>query len=139
MYPLNVTPGEIAVRARGVFAKWPQVRVAILFGSLARGAGRPDSDVDIAIDAPEIDFLALGAELGSVLDRLVDVVPLAQASIPLYEHLVRDGVVIHEGAPGAGALWRSRTLAMLETDRPWFDRMSKAWLARVASKGLTRG
>ena len=65
--------------------------------------------------------------------------PLEDATIPLVERLVRDGIVVHEGYPGAGALWRSRTLATLETDRPWLARMSDAWLARVKDHGFSRG
>ena len=115
------------------------VRVAILFGSAARGTSRPDSDVDLALDAPLVDLLALRAERAHALVREVDLVALEDATIPLLEHLVRDGVVVHEGHAGAGALWRSQTLATLETDRPWFARMSGAWLARVAERGFSRG
>jgi predicted nucleotidyltransferase len=77
------------------------VRVAILFGSQARGTARPDSDADIAVDAPGVDMLSLGAALAQALEREVDVVPLEDASIPLLEHLVRDGIVVHEGWPSA--------------------------------------
>lgn len=115
------------------------VRVAVLFGSVARGGSRLDSDLDLAVDAPAVDLLALRATLTAALGREVDLVSLEDATIPLLEHLVRDGIVLHEGYPGAGALWRSRTLATLETDRPWFERMSDAWLARVAERGLSGG
>jgi hypothetical protein len=47
-----------------------------------------------------------------------------------------DGVVVYERTPGAGALFRSRTLAMLETDGPWYRRMRDAFLKRVANKGI---
>jgi hypothetical protein len=93
--------------------------------------------VDLAVVvADHVDLLTLGAELGEVLHRQVDVVDLAEASIPLLEHLMRDGIVVHEGFRGAGGLWRSQTLTTLETDRPWYERMSEAWLARVAREGL---
>jgi hypothetical protein len=84
-------------------------------------------------------LLVLKAALAAALGREADLVSLEDATIPLLEHLVRDGIVVHEGYPGAGALWRSRILATLETDRPWFERMSGAWLARVAERGVSRG
>jgi predicted nucleotidyltransferase len=115
------------------------VRVAVLFGSQARGSARLDSDVDVAVDAPGVDTLALGAMLAAALGREVDVVLLEDAPISLLEHLVRDGIVVHQGYPGAGARWRSHTLATLETDRPWLSRMCDAWLARVKDHGLSRG
>ena len=127
---------ELQARIREHLAGRTDVRVALLFGSRARDTARPDSDVDLAVEAPDVDLLSLGAELGAVLDLEVDVVDLADASIPLLEHVVRDGIVVHEDRRGAGALWRSRTLATLETDRPWYQRMCDAWIARVAREGL---
>jgi predicted nucleotidyltransferase len=112
------------------------VIVALLFGSLARGAGRPNSDIDIAIVAPGVDWLTLRAELTSKLGREIDIAPLETAGIPLLEEILRDGIVVHEGYPGAAAIFRSRTLATLETDRAWFARMRDAWLQRVAEKGI---
>jgi hypothetical protein len=66
-------------------------------------------------------------------------VRLEDAGIPLLQRLLRDGIVVHEGTRGAGATWRSRTLTLLETDRPWYARMRDAWLARVREKGLGHG
>lgn len=126
----------LLARIREHLAGRTDVRVAVLFGSRARDTARSDSDVDLAVEAPGEDLLTLGAELGSALDLEVDVVELGEASIPLLEHVVRDGIVVHEGRRGAGAMWRSRTLTTLETDRPWYHRMRDAWLARVAREGL---
>ena len=132
-------PPEIAGRIRHALAGRADVRLAILFGSQARGTAGDDSDIDIAVDAPGVDLLDLGAMLMQAFDREVDVVPLDDPSIPLLEQLIRDGIVVHEAKPGAGALWRSRTLATLETDRPWFARLRDAWLKRVAERGFSRG
>jgi predicted nucleotidyltransferase len=130
---------ELQARIRDHLAGRADVRVAVLFGSWARGTAGVESDVDIAVEAPGVDLLTLAADLGAALDREIDVVELVDASIPLLEHVVRDGIVVHEGRRGAGALWRSQTLATLETDRPWYDRMCEAWLARVARQGLSGG
>jgi predicted nucleotidyltransferase len=134
-----MTLQELQARIREHLAGRNDVRVAVLFGSQARGTARPESDVDLAVVAEGVDLLTLGAELGGALELEVDVVDLADASIPLLEHLMRDGIVVHESHRGAGALWRSQTLTTLETDRPWYERMSEAWLARVAREGLQGG
>jgi uncharacterized protein len=134
-----MSTSDLASRIRRALAGRADVRVAVLFGSEARGTAGPGSDVDVAVDAPGVDLLDLGAMLAIELDREVDVVALEEATIPLLEQLVREGLVVHEGFRGAGALWRSRTLAMLETDRPWYGRMRDAWLARVREKGFARG
>jgi predicted nucleotidyltransferase len=130
---------ELQTRIREHLAGRTDVRVAMLFGSRARGTARVDSDVDLAVEAPGVDLLTLGAELGGALDLEVDVVDLdyVNAPIPLLEHVLRDGIIVHEGRRGEGGLWRSQTLATLETDRPWYQRMRDAWLARVAREGLS--
>jgi predicted nucleotidyltransferase len=130
---------DLTDRIRRVLAGRADVRVAVLFGSEARGTAHPGSDVDVAVDAPGVDILDLGAALAVALDREVDVVALEDATIPLLERLVHEGIVVHEGTRGAGASWRSRTLTMLETDRPWYARMRDAWLTRVRQKGFADG
>jgi predicted nucleotidyltransferase len=130
---------DMANQLRRALAGRSDVRVAVLFGSEARCTAGPGSDVDIAVDAPGVDLLDLMAELSVTLEREVDVVALDDATVPLLERIVREGIVVHEGFRGAGALWRSRTLAMLETDRPWYARMRDAWLSRVSEKGFASG
>ncbi len=115
------------------------VRLAILFGSRATGKATPTSDVDLALDADAPQFALIAGELSSELGLEVDVVSLKDVTIPLLEALIRDGIVVHEGRRGAGAAWRSKALAELETDRPWYARMRDAWIARVAERGLGRG
>lgn len=115
------------------------LRIAVLFGSEARGTSSVDSDIDLAVDAIDVDLLELSANLVSSLDREVDVLDLRDATIPMLERIVREGVVVHESFRGAGALWRSQALAMLETDRPWFARMRDAWIVHVRDHGVSRG
>jgi predicted nucleotidyltransferase len=117
------------------------VRVAMVFGSRARGTAHTDSDLDLAVEMQGGDLLALGGELSLALGVPVDVVSVlpAEASIPLLEVVLRDGLLVHEAFPGAGASWRTRTLASLETDRPWFATMRDAWLRRVRDMGLSDG
>jgi predicted nucleotidyltransferase len=115
------------------------VRLALLFGSHARGDAREGSDVDIAVDAPCLDLIELAARLSQAIRRDVDVVPVQDAGVPLLEEIVRDAIVIYEAREGAGALWHARALATLETDRPWFDRMRAAWMGRLSERGVLRG
>ena len=134
-------PGEVAESLRRALAGRDDVHVALLFGSRARGRARPGSDVDLAVLAPGVDLLDLAANLTLGLDLEVHVVDLDldDASIPLLQAIVRDGIFVHEGRRGAAARWRSHTLAMLETDGPWYARMSEAWLRRVAERGVGDG
>jgi len=121
---------------RRALAGRADVRLALVFGSIARGTARDDSDVDLAIDAPGVDRLALARDLSLAVGREVDVVDLASAGYPLLAAIVRDGVVVAAHAAGAEARWRTRALLALETDRPWFERMRDAYLARLATGRL---
>lgn len=111
------------------------LEVALLFGSMARGRARPDSDIDLAVFG-EVDPLALSGALSTIMCREVDVVRIEGAPIPLLDSILRDGQVVFECKPGAAATLRSRLLASLEVDRAWYARMQRAFLARVAERGI---
>jgi len=121
---------------REALASFPHVRLGVLFGSQARGTAHAESDVDVDVQAPALEGPAIAAALSAACGREVDVVTLDDPPIPLLEALIHDGIVIFEAVPGTGASWRAATLSMLELDRPWYERMSKAWLAQVAREGL---
>jgi predicted nucleotidyltransferase len=120
---------------RGALAGRKEITLALLFGSFARDRARPDSDVDVAVLGRDLDLLALAADLSDAVKRQVDLVDLAQVGYPLTQALLRDGIVLHQGAPGAGAEWRTRAILDIETDRPWFERMRDAYLKHLAARG----
>lgn len=120
---------------RAAAAATPGLELALVFGSVARGRAGLASDVDVAI-VGDVDAFELSARLSLALGREVDVVDVARASVPLLDAIVRDGVAVFERTPGGEARFRSRALLLLETDRPWYERMQKAWLKRVAERGI---
>ena len=97
---MDATP--IEARLRDFFAGDPRGAVAVyLFGSVARGEARPDSDIDVGIlfaaeppatlDAPQF---AVEAELERFLGRQVQVVALNRASADLVHRVLRDGRLV---------------------------------------------
>jgi len=66
-------------RLRGALRTEPNVRLAVLYGSLARGDGSPDSDLDLLVslgeDRPDA-AVALAVRLERVVGREVDVARL---------------------------------------------------------------
>lgn len=71
------------------------------FGSLARGQGRPDSDVDLAFLGPApLDpyrvFMA-AQDLAILLDRDVDLCDLRAASTVLRVEVIGNGIRIYTG------------------------------------------
>jgi predicted nucleotidyltransferase len=111
------------------------IRLALLFGSRARGRDRahPESDADVAVLGEDLDLLELAADLSDAAKVEVDVVSLEDPGYPLLNALLRDSVVLHEGERGAAAAWRSRALLQAETDGPGYERMRDAYLRRLAA------
>lgn len=78
---------------------------AYLFGSVARDRAGKHSDVDVGLilgsRAPRqlADLLPLQTtqdDLGALLHRAVDVVPMNGASPDLLHRILRDGILVHE-------------------------------------------
>jgi predicted nucleotidyltransferase len=94
-----VRAADVEARLRSFFeADSRGVRAVYLFGSVARGDSRADSDVDIGIlfaaDPPATlaaPQFALEAELERVLKMPVQVVALNRASSDLVHRVLRDG------------------------------------------------
>jgi predicted nucleotidyltransferase len=125
-------------RLRQTTASLPEVRLAVLFGSTARGKAGPRSDVDVGVllepDTPDAR-LRVEAELGrAVGDRAVDVIFLKEAPPLLRFEIAKEGVVLHQVQDD---LWTDfKTRAMLD----WYDwepiarRMEEAVIERLRRK-----
>jgi predicted nucleotidyltransferase len=109
-----------------------EIRLALLFGSRARGQARPDSDADVAVLGENLDLLDLAADLSDAAKVEVDVVDIRDPGYPLLNALLRDGIVLREGERGAAATWWTRALLQAETDRPGYERMRDSYLKRLA-------
>jgi predicted nucleotidyltransferase len=89
----------IVATIRRVLAGGPPVRLAVLFGSAARGTLRPDSDLDVGIvpTAAELSLAAeldLQARLERACARPVDLVRLDRASTLLRWEAARGAVLV---------------------------------------------
>ncbi|HKI01872.1 MAG TPA: nucleotidyltransferase domain-containing protein [Thermoanaerobaculia bacterium] len=125
-------------RLRQTTASLPEVRLAVLFGSTARGKAGPRSDVDLGVllepDTPDVR-LRVEAELGrAVGDRAVDVIFLKEAPPLLRFEIAKEGVVLHQNQDD---LWTDfKTRAMLD----WYDwepiarRIEEALIERLRRK-----
>lgn len=83
---------------RTVLDRYPDIRLALLFGSLAKGRARPESDLDLAVGYGRamraVDKLALIADLAEALGRPVDLVDLATVGEPLLGEVLAHGMRI---------------------------------------------
>ena len=85
----------IDVQLKEVFSHFPQVALAVLFGSVALGQQRVDSDLDIAVAAGRPltvdEKLAMISALAERTGRPVDLIDLSAVSEPLLGQIVRHG------------------------------------------------
>ena len=98
------TTGErFAERLEDLRAVAPSVELVVLFGLVARGRSRPDSDLDVAVrcDGPaDLDalYLLLAPRFTT---SLLDLVDLRRTGSLLALHVARHGQVLYERDPGA--------------------------------------
>lgn len=88
-------PQTMDAQLREVFADFPQIALVVLFGSVALGRQRADSDLDIAVVA---DHSLTGEEKTAIINALadsigrpVDLVDLGAAPEPLLGQVLRHG------------------------------------------------
>lgn len=89
---------------------------AYLFGSHARGAARPDSDVDVAVlfetQAPRGlvgPLSTLRGELERSVEREVDLIDLRFAPVDLAHRVLRDGLLLVDRNPVERIRFEERT------------------------------
>ncbi|MHB8570886.1 MAG: type VII toxin-antitoxin system MntA family adenylyltransferase antitoxin [Metallibacterium sp.] len=108
MKPHSVALPEFIDPLRAVLARHPQVNFAMLFGSLARGTARPDSDLDLAVGADRPlrsdEIIALIGDLATASGRPVDLIDLADAGEPLLGQILAHGVRVLGDSTRHGAL-----------------------------------
>lgn len=85
-------------KLRELVARFPHIRVAALFGSMARGTARPDSDIDVAVQADKElsadEHIAITEAIALAFNRSVDLVDLRTAGQPLLDQIVRTGIQV---------------------------------------------
>ncbi|MCP4450951.1 MAG: nucleotidyltransferase domain-containing protein [Planctomycetes bacterium] len=87
-------------KIQGVFAQYPQVTEAILYGSRAKGTHRNGSDIDLTLKGEGLD-LTLINRISNAMDDLLlpytlDLSIFSQIANPdLIEHIHRVGVVFY--------------------------------------------
>lgn len=93
-----------------ILQRFPQVRLAILFGSYARGTASADSDLDLAVQAAEpLDTatrLQLIGDLAERLGRPVDLVDLQRAGEPLLGEILKGRRILGDDTAHAQLITR---------------------------------
>jgi len=95
-----MTVEEVKLRTAPVFREFG-VCYAAVFGSVARGEDRPESDVDLLVRLGRptgmVGYMRLIESLESCLNRKVDILTEQSLNQHLQPHIVRDLAKIYEG------------------------------------------
>ncbi len=133
---LTVVESTLRLAAE-TLAKLPWVRLAVAFGSMARGTPRHDSDTDVGVllsaGAPADGLTVVELALGRALRCPIDVVDLATAPPLLRFEIAGDGRPLVERDTRAWPAFRAH--AMID----WFDWAPTARaMARIGTERLRR-
>lgn len=132
--PRLESPSDAALRR--VLARFPQLTLALVYGSVARGTPRPDSDLDIAVASErgaltEDERMDIICALAQETGRPVDLIDLQAVSPPLLSEILRHGHRIRGDDTAYGRLI-SRHLFDQADFAPYRNRLLKerraAWM-----------
>lgn len=89
---------SIDKQIRQVLERHSAIRLALLFGSLAKGTARFDSDLDLAVGADRPlgvdETIELISDLATVIGRPVDLIDLSTVGEPLLGQIIAGGTRI---------------------------------------------
>lgn len=93
--PHPTPPAALETALCEVLARFPGITLAVLFGSVAAGRARADSDLDIAVAAQRpltvAEKIALTQALAEKTGRPIDLIDLATVAEPLLGQIVQHG------------------------------------------------
>lgn len=93
-----VATSSVQERIQEILAAFPAIRLAVLFGSVARGTERPDSDLDLAVQADHRltseQRMAITEALALAFNRPIDLIDLRSAGQPLLNEIVSGGIQV---------------------------------------------
>ena len=123
------------LRARA--ASLPQVQLAVLFGSTARGEAGARSDVDLGLllDPDSLESrIEAEAEMGRAARRPVHVIFLSEAPPLLRFEIARDGVLLAEAKPYLWADFQAKAMVDWWDWAPTARRMQAAAIQQLRER-----
>jgi len=128
---------ELKQALQSVLAKQEGVKLAILFGSLASGTARAESDLDVAVDAGHpldaAEKMQLIGDLAAATGRPIDLVDLQSVGEPLLGQILRYGKRLIGNDTSYGDLIRKHLFEQADF-MPYRNRIladrRKAWIGK---------
>ncbi len=112
----------------------PQVTLAVVFGSSARGTASGSSDLDIGVvGVTPLRLPALAVTLSRLAGREVDLIQLEAAPPLLRFEIARDGVLLAERTEGLWPAFQARAMVDWWEWAPSARRLAEAAMSRLTS------
>ena len=112
----------------------PEIELALVFGSLASGQARPDSDIDVAVypknPLDHRSLQALSDQIASATGRPVDIIDLTKADGALLRQILRSGKILFSKRPSIMGFLMERLLIWQEDFEPAIQAMLASRIKR---------
>jgi predicted nucleotidyltransferase len=121
-----------------VLRSHPEVKLCVVFGSIAAGKASADSDLDIGVAAAQPlsadEYLELIEEFSSKTNREIDLVDLTTASGPILKQALSTGIVMQNSDKSLYASLISRMLFNQADMMPYYDRILRERRSRFINE-----
>lgn len=126
------------------FSSHKEIVAAYLFGSVAEGVARADSDVDIALLLDEslmpesiLEYrMEMIEDTKGILKKEVDMIVMNGVSLLLQFQVIKRGCVLFEGDTEKRALYQMKVVSMYYDYKRFFDYHAKNLRKRIKEVGL---
>lgn len=128
---------DLLERLRQAAASLPEVRLAVLFGSMARGQATRRSDVDLGVSVePDTSAVRRRAtvELERAVGRSLDIVFLEDAPPLLRFEISKDGVLLFQNEDHLWTDFKARAMVEWWDWKPLAKRIEEAAIRRLREK-----
>ena len=134
--PTRKTPSVLTAPIVCLLARYPSIKLGIVFGSLAEERATPESDLDLGVAATQaLDTVmktTLIEALAEITGRPVDLVDLQAVSGPILQQVLTQGQLIYCTDQMLYAALIRDMLFNQSDMMPYYDRMlaerRKAWI-----------
>ncbi|HHF55861.1 MAG TPA: nucleotidyltransferase domain-containing protein [Thermoplasmatales archaeon] len=134
---------EMIEKLAGYFNKQAEIKVAYLFGSMAKGRAGRLSDVDIAIFIDErlernkrndLQLKILSDLIALLNTDKIDIVVMNELPILMKYNIIKNGIILKDDEERAKI--EAKILSEYLDRKYYIDRHTKIALKRIAEKGL---
>lgn len=143
---INTIYSKAIKQLEAYFSQKPEIKIAYLFGSVARQDPHPQSDVDIALFLDEhyfynqLDYRYKATIITDLIELLhtdkVDLVLLNQVSLPIKFYVIYEGILLHSSDEILRVQFESKTMSLYFDQEYYLKRRALENIDHIAQHGI---